>query len=263
MPGNLKYLEEWLSSATREGGWSLADRVIPHHAEEKANDWRIAASEPVLVGVISTKDSQKRLDWIRQNRTYYHPLPRRGPHRHFYVKKVALFCPKNLTPNGITHVASVNSIEVLPRKKIVTPWKARTSLEQQFIVYHLDEFLELTSRLVNTTTGMTAFRRDRWTSRLGLERASVAAEIILETEPEWRLYDALTSSSIKFWIKSDRKQINLPDQSNLKGRAWFDLPGDQRVKYDGVNGYIIETGVRPAVSCVTVLEVLERLIATS
>jgi hypothetical protein len=62
LPGHVQYLEEWLGSALDHGGWSLADRTIAHRAWECAWDWRIAASEPVLVGILRVDYEKQHLE---------------------------------------------------------------------------------------------------------------------------------------------------------------------------------------------------------
>jgi hypothetical protein len=49
---DLGYLAEWLGDTLRLGGWSIADKAIPHRSNERIFDWRVAASEAVLVGVL-------------------------------------------------------------------------------------------------------------------------------------------------------------------------------------------------------------------
>jgi hypothetical protein len=228
-----------LTNAVSQGGWSLADRVIPHFAEQKAIDWRIAASEPVLVGVLSTKNAQERLDWIRENRIYYHPLPKGPKHRHFYVKQVALFSPKTLTPNGITHVANVRTIEISNRGDIDTPWNSHGPMNERFIVYHLDEIRPLENPIENKGDHTTTFRSDRWTSRLGLERAQVAAEMILETEPEWKLYEAMISASNNTKIAGGARRIDLLEPSSPAGRAWLMIGEEHRIRFNGSNRFLV------------------------
>ena len=240
LPRDLSYLEEWLTRAIKEGGWALADRVVPHHAEQQANDWRIAASEAVLVGVIPTAAADTRLAWFLENQVYYHPLPKSATHRHFHVKQVALFCPKSLSPNGITHVANVDLIEVMPRKEIETPWKATRNPDQPFLVYHLGDVRLLDRAIKNRSDNGSRFRRDRWTTRLALERASEAAEIILETEREWRLYDTLRSEGLCTSVLSDGSRIVQLDSESPEGRAWLRVDDQCRVRVDGVNGFLLE-----------------------
>lgn len=236
LPSNRVYLREWLTSAIREGGWALADRIIPHVAEQRAINWRIAASEPVLIGVLPSPNAQERLDWISKAQVYYHPLPK-SPHRHFRVACVALYSPKSLLQvPGISHVAEVETIEVCPRQKIATPWRPRGTGDELMLMYRLRPITPLTPIIENRDDDATTFRTDRWTSRLGLSRARTAIEIILETEPEWKLYELLSVQRLSFKIAADR--VRLENATAPAGRAWFLLPTFGKVRFDGSNGFI-------------------------
>ncbi len=239
LPSNLGYLTEWLTGAIRAGGWSLSDRVIPHTAEQTAINWRVAASQPVLVGVLSSQNAEQRLAWIKQNRIYYHRLPKNGRHRHFDVKQVALFSPKTLNPNGIAHVADVSGIEIKQRSEIPTPWPASGPHDRLFLVYQLDEISVLTPALTNTGDQSTSFRGDRWTTQLGLNRAQTANEIILETEPEWKLYESLKASNIEFTLSAGA--IRTLNDTNPEGRAWFLFSDGIQVRFDGANGFLCKS----------------------
>jgi predicted component of viral defense system (DUF524 family) len=236
LPSNLEYLGEWLVSAIREGGWSLAERVIPHVVERRAIDWRIAASEPVLIGVLASANARERLDWITANNCYYHPLPK-SPHRHFRVACVALYSPKTLLPvPGISHVADVEAIEVRPRRGITTPWRPRGTGDELMLLYRLRRVRPLAQLIENRDEDATTFRTDRWTSKLGLKRAKTATEIILETEPEWKLYEMLHARGTTFKLVADRVRIDSNDSP--PGRAWFLLPNVGKLRYDGANGFL-------------------------
>lgn len=258
LPSNCDYLREWLMSAIRQGGWSFADRVIPHVIEHRALDWRIAASEPVLVGVLPSTNAIDRLDWIKRNRMYYHPLPK-FPHRHFRVSCVAIYSPKAIVSSpGITHRAEVASIEVQARGQIMTPWKPRGNPDELMLLYRLAEIKPLTKVISNHQDDLTTFRTDRWTSRLGLTRAQTATEIILETEPEWRLYEALRARCVHFGLEADRVRLDAKDSP--AGRAWFCIPSIGRVRYDGTNGFLLkceESGLDSFHSLVEMLDVIE------
>jgi predicted component of viral defense system (DUF524 family) len=236
LPSNRDLLREWLLSAFREGGWALADKVIPHAVERQASDWRDAANEPVLVGVLSSRNPLDRLEWIRERRLYYHPLPK-TPHRHFRVGAVALYLPRTLLSTaGIGYVGRVARVDVRPRGRIDTPWRARTSESQLMIVYELSSIDPLPKVIENKPNDAAVFRSDRWTSRLGLQRAKSALEIILETEPEWRLYETLTSAGYNFRLRADRIRIESDDCP--VGRAWFVIDLLGQVRFDGANGYL-------------------------
>ncbi len=96
----------------------MADRVIPHLAEGRSYDWRVAASEPVLIGVLRSPGAAEHLDWIKRERMYYQPRTN-SQRRQFHVKQVALYVPLGMhEPNGIRYVADVEQIDVVDRSEI-------------------------------------------------------------------------------------------------------------------------------------------------
>ncbi|MFM8286386.1 MAG: DUF2357 domain-containing protein, partial [Planctomycetaceae bacterium] len=236
LPSNREFLREWLLSAFTEGGWALADKVIPHTVERQASDWRDAANEPVLVGVLNSRNPLERLEWIRENRLYYHPLPK-IPHRHFRVGAVALYLPKTLLSSpGIAYVSRVARVDIRQRGRIDTPWSARTTPQQLMVVYELSNLDPLRRVIKNDSSEPAIFRSDRWTSQLALRRAKSALEIILETEPEWRLYEALSAAGYRFTLRADRIRVERDDCP--VGRAWFVIESLGQVRFDGANGYL-------------------------
>lgn len=77
----------------------------------------------------------------------------------------------------------------------------------------------------------------RWASRLSLSMATQARELYIETEPEWRLYQALLARGVTFDVKpGDAKVV---DPNDIKGRATFVI-GDRRVRYAGAAGFRVE-----------------------
>ncbi len=90
LPGDKRYFKEWVSNILAHGGWSIADQAIGHQATEKAQDWRIAASEPVLVGVLRSENSAEHLQWIVDSHCYYMPLLKTHP-RQLAVRWVAIY----------------------------------------------------------------------------------------------------------------------------------------------------------------------------
>ena len=169
----------------------MADRVIPHLARDRAKDWRIAASEPILVGVLRSPDTKEHLDWITRENIYYQPLTKTQK-RQFYAKQVAIYTPAGMNvPPGIRHTADVAHIEVRERRKIPTPWTPRRDREGLMIVYHLQDFRPIEKPITVQRGDNTTIRRSRWTTRLALQRARTLCEIALETEPEWKLLEWL------------------------------------------------------------------------
>ena len=94
--------------------------------------------------------------------------------------------------------------------------------------------------IMNRGNSAGRFSRDRWTSRLGLERANEAAEIILKNEPKWRPYDALLSDGLCLNVSSDGSQIARQDFDSPEGRAWLVVNDECRVRVDGANGLLFE-----------------------
>jgi hypothetical protein len=82
------------------------------------------------------------------------------------------------------------------------------------------------------------FSNPRWTSRLAIERAGGVLELLLETEPEWRLYEELKAANIQFKLKAGR--INALEQTSLQWRAWFLLQNETRLRYAGLQGYLLK-----------------------
>ena len=233
LPSNTALLKEWLLLAVREGGWSMADRAIASLADEKSRDWRIAASEPVLVGTLRSPGTREHLDWVMSERRYYHPLTKTQL-RQFIVKQIAIYVPADFDePNGIRYVANVEHLEVVNRSDILTPWPARR--DEQMVLYHLGPVRAL-SPPINFVTGDSMPAQGRWTTRLGLERARSVTEIALETEPEWRLLEWFQANRVIHAIRLDPPRMQTAE--NPKGRAWFHLDSGQSVRYDGMNGFL-------------------------
>ena len=233
LPSNTALLKEWLLSAVREGGWSIADRAIANLTDNKSRDWRIAASEPVLIGTLRSPGTREHLDWVMNESRYYHPLTKTQL-RQFIVKQVAIYIPADFDePNGIRYVGNVEHLEVVDRSEIPTPWPSRRN--EKMVLYHLGPVRRMV-RPINFITGDSMPAQGRWTTRLGLERARSVSEIALETEPEWRFLEWLQANRLDHAIKLDPPRVQ--SSENPKGRAWFHLESGQRIRYDGMNGFL-------------------------
>lgn len=55
LPSEQRYLKAWLESILQSDDWSVAESAISHIAIDKREDWRKAASEGVLIGILSSK----------------------------------------------------------------------------------------------------------------------------------------------------------------------------------------------------------------
>lgn len=239
LPGETIYLRQWIRSALQSGAWSLADKVIPHRLEERAQDWRVAAADMVLVGVLRPDDPGAHLEWIMKERTYYAPL-HKTQGRQLAASWVCLYQPGSGRSGGsVTHWAPVEGIEIVKRQAIATPWPSLThSADQLMVLYRLAEVRPLPRPIRNLDRSGrgSRFSTNRWTSRLAVLRARTVGELLLETEPEWRLYEQLRASQVDFSVEA--KPPKLLDPSHPRGRAEF-------VVADGVTAcYVGESGFR-------------------
>lgn len=241
LPGDDSYMREWLWTALSRGGWELADRVIEHRAKERAFEWRTAAAEPVLIGVLRGGSEVEHLRWIVDKGLYYMPLLK-TQRRQFMARHLAIYSPASLrgARGAVAYRAEITSLEVVRRKDIPTPWVSRRGEEDLQILYRLDRVRALERPIVNKSSPGQGrrFSTHRWTSRLSLERARVLEELFLETEPEWRLYEGLRARGVAFQIKPGPVKVINPE--NPAGRAWFSTETGLLVRYAGTSGFVIK-----------------------
>jgi hypothetical protein len=240
LPGDKSYMQMWLDSVLDRSSWSIADRAISHVAISKAQDWREAASEAVLVGVLRFQNASEHFDWIQNECQYYIPL-RKNHSRQLATKWVAIYTPASILKVGaVTHWAKVKDIEVVTRSDITTPWATGRGSEELCVLYKLEPMSHLSRQVQNMDENNNAqrFSNPRWSSRLAIERAVGVLELLLETEPEWRLYEELKAANIRFKLKAGK--INPLEQTPWQWRAWFLLQNEIRLRYAGLQGYLLK-----------------------
>ena len=234
LPQGEIYLQRWLEGVLRQGGWSIAERAIAHRSQAQLWDWRRAASEPVLIGVLRSGAERDHLDWIREQRMYYTPLTRQR--RLPAAREIAIYVPAIIqSPGAVRLHAEVVGFEIVPRKEIRTPWEGRRGGDEPQIIFRLADIRE--DLAVRNIRGERV-SDNRWTSRLGLMRAGSLVELLLETEPDWRLYEALTANRVPFSIEPGSPLLHDPD--TVRGRAWF-VTSHCRIQYRGASGYFAKS----------------------
>ena len=234
LPSRQDYVADFLRQLLFQSGWSLADRVLDHRAAIERARWMREAAQPALIAVIRPGVGQ--LEWIKENRLYYAPLPRLGK-RKFSARWVALYQgrkDRGGQTGAVTHEAEVVAVDVKPRGAIKTPW-APSRPDELCVVYTLSEVRER-EHPIPIYHGMRWFR---WASRLSLSRAREGSELYLETEPEWRLYDELKAKGITFCLRPDDPKV--PDPDDPRGRAVFEV-GTWRIRYAGAAGFRMVSG---------------------
>jgi len=237
LPDNTQYLREWLQGVLNEGGFTTSRRAIPYNIQRHAQAWRVAATEAALVGVLRGADPAQHLEWIIENRCYYMPLLKTQL-RQYQTKWVAIYSPQAISkPGAVTHKAEVIGMEVVLRKDINTPWNSNRGENEHQVLYKLGEVVKLNNpvRNLNKEERGNPFRMHRWTTRLALDRAKRIEELLLETEPEWRLFEDLGARGINVHLRNPGK-VKLIDPDNPEGRVWFELD-DCSIRYAGASGY--------------------------
>lgn len=239
VPTDKRYLDAWLKSVLETGEWALADRALSHVAVERAFDWRSAASQAVLIGVLRPEIAQQHLEWVLSQRCYYMPYLQKHP-RQLTCKWVALYSPATLRrkSGAVTHVAEVIRTDVIPRDEIDTPWKPTRAGDEKQVVYYLSDLKPLANpiRNLDDTGKGTRFSSPRWSSKLGLDRAAILSELFLETEPEWRLYEGLRSIHADFTLEPLR--VTPLNEDFTKSRVRF-VVRKFKVQYCGPNGFAL------------------------
>jgi hypothetical protein len=235
LPDNVDYLRNWIRRALNRGGWALADHAIPHRALERAYDWRVAAAEPVLIGLLRGDDPARHLAWIEREQQYYMPW-RGSQRRQFVAKLVAIYSPTALRhPGAVSHAAEVIGIDKCTRNDIATPWAPRRQPSEPQVLYRLKGFRELPRPIENSRGDPVTIQR--WASRLSFERARILQELFLEAEPEWRLYEDLAALGVAFDLEPGRPVLQDPDDPGW--RVWFVTKIGLRIRYAGADGFLI------------------------
>jgi hypothetical protein len=242
LPGSTEYLREWVRKALRAGGWSLADRVMPHVAAEQAHVWRTAAAEPVLVGVLRT-DWREHLEWIRQRGFYYLPLAKDQP-RQYATRLLAIYVPADGENRGAVRLrAEIRGVQTVRRAAIETPWTSHRDAGEAYLLYEVGPVADLPKPIENRSGDGRGqrFSGHRWTSRLALDRAGTVPELLLETEAEWRLHEELQASGMAFEVVA--AAVPRAERMDYRGHALFSVKGVRQttnVRYFGSGGFRID-----------------------
>lgn len=261
LPGETKYLEKWLTAVLHQGGWDLAERVIPHTASDQLMNWRIAASEIVLVAPLRSENEQEHLEWIKSNQLYYLPLLKQQ-RRQYFTKWIAIYETATKKERGrIRYYARVESLEIIERKKIKTPWDS-TRKEESVILYHLGGIVPKVPPILNLSEKGKGQRLSihRWTSKLGFNRAKTLTELFLETEPEWRLYENLQANSINFVLEPGSAKVIDPEEP--KGRTKFIFDNQYSVRYGGAAGFVLKKITGEEITNAQVQDVVKNILLT-
>ena len=228
LPRGDRYYDDWLRSVLQRDGWQLADRAVPEAMREALWTWRATAAEIVLVAVLRSGREQEHLDWIRTTRRFY--TPDREQARLLHTKFIAFYAPAKLYGRGmVRHWAEVDveRTEIVPLRAIDSPLPPRGDRDEPQVLFHLRE---LHDSLAIENRRHERFVQDRWSTRLALFRAKTLEELLLETEPEWRLHAKLRTADVDFDVTSSRAPQSLDLDAEVRGRASFHV-GDRIIRH--------------------------------
>jgi uncharacterized protein len=264
LPGSTHWFKQWLKDTLLRCGWAVSDAVIPHTTEVRRAYWQQAAQNVILVAVLRGGLEREHLAWIQQNQCYYTRVTPSQP-RQMRAKAIAFYLPNRAydksTSGAVTHWAEIEEIAVCRRNEIVTPWTSRGGSEELQVLYRLQPVQELPQRIVNHTSsgGGQRFSTNRWSSRLALMRAENITELLLESAPEWELYEAISAIGLPLEL-----QAIPPIRGNLQGnsgRVWFRIQ-NYIARYTGGKYFEFAlNGAQP--KTVTISSILDRLAAST
>jgi uncharacterized protein len=262
LPGQDHLLRAWLRRWLEHGGWDTADKAIDHLAIRQAAEWRRAAAEPVLIGALRGEDPGGHLAWIRDERRYYTPHAKDQP-RLFAATQIVFYEPARVVDDAqhgaVRQGAKVLNCRIVRRSEVLTPWTAARP-DEEVVLYELAPLTRLPREVLNedeTGRGARVGVR-RWSSRLGLERARTLAELFLESEPEWRLYEELRARDVRFQLRVLPPKLRRAE--DLRGRVQVVLDDARVVTWAGAAGFLLrdaagrETSVANVPGVVAALE---------
>ncbi|HEY0194976.1 MAG TPA: hypothetical protein VGC42_27875, partial [Kofleriaceae bacterium] len=136
-------------------------------------------------------------------------------------------------------VADVTRCDVVPRREVPTPWAPRDPDEPQ-VMYWLGPLERRELPIVNRHGERLSSHR--WSSVLALGRARELRELLLETEPEWRLYETLRAHRAD--VELEPGPARLVDSEDPAGRTWLVVDG-RRARHDGGARFVLDGPDRP------------------
>ena len=261
LPGQDHFLRAWLRRWLEHGGWDTADKAIDHLAIRQAAEWRRAAAEPILIGALRGEDPGGHLAWIRDERRYYTPLAKDQP-RLFAATQIVFYEPARAIDGAehgsVRQGARVLSCRISRRSEVSTPWSAARP-DEEVVLYELAPLTQLPREVLNEDESGRGARVGvrRWSSRLALERARTLAELFLESEPEWRLYEELRARDVQFQLRVLPPKLRRAE--DLRGRVQVVLDNARVVVWAGAAGFLLRDAAGRETSMASVPGVLAAL----
>jgi len=203
----------------------------------------------VLLGVLTKKNVKAHLDWVLETNSYYMPLLKSQP-KQFSASWLLIYVPKSIiSPGAIRYRGLIDSMEVIRRDGIHTPWDSNQGKSKWQILYELVSLKELLPPIFNRDLEGNEQRisQPRWTTKIAMDRACTVNELLLESESDWWIYDNLKKLGIEFIIKARSSSVTRNQEA--ESRVWFILHNQGiQIRYAGKSGFIMlnKYGVKKA-----------------
>ena len=260
LPESEDYLDAFLSSGLGRGGWATADATIDHAGIRRANRWRSAAAERVLVAMLPGDDPDAALATVREYRAWAMPLLKH-PRQQLAARRLAFYRLSDAAEPGVLGwSAPIRGLRITPRPHRALASGPSGGDHGLWVRFELGP-IEPLSRPIHATpeeTTLESLGQHRWTTALALERAGCLSELLLETEAEWRLYEALLAARRPPLIRPGKPPSD--DWGSAQGRARF-VVGDAEARDEGRAGYRIDRPGQPTQYASVLSVVVDALLA--
>jgi uncharacterized protein len=206
LPSNVSYLEEWIGGALTDGGWSLADKAIPHVARSRYQAYVDAARTGVRVVALTAQEVSE----LVSSDVFVEPWSGEA-------QLTAAYLCVLVRPSGGSRPARVVTRPIVGRQ-----------LHAADIELHLGE---PEYRYLNVDLDIAAV--PAFTTQLALLRSECLSELWLRHVTEWRLRDQLAHTGL-------RPEATLGSAPGEE--VWLAIAADTRARYDAGGRWIIERG---------------------
>ena len=189
--------------------------------------------------MLPSYDSDASLATLREYRAWAMPLLKH-PRQQLTARRLAFYRLSADAESGLLGwSAQIRGLRITPR-----PHRAMASGHTGgdhglWVRFELGpiEPLPRPIRATSDETTLESLGQHRWTTALALDRADCLSELLLETEAEWRLYEALHAARCRPLIRAGKSPSD--ESGTAQGRARF-VVGDSEVRDEGRAGYRID-----------------------
>lgn len=191
LPGGEGWLREWLAEALAARGWAGAGRALAHGLRLGAQRAREMAREVAAVLPVTLALGQRQLRWIQEHGHF--PLPLEADQAlPWNLRWLAFWSAAPGGGAGRLWRARVRGMRLVPWERGRPPWGPRRSPSDLGLAVELGAWqpVGLPAEAQRAVAHEPWSRAVLFTSRLALERARRADELLLASPSDWSRYEA-------------------------------------------------------------------------